>query len=291
MAATWTATREPAQSGNRRALMISLLFGLVSAFLVYRLLTTMQSHSNAAPTVPVVVTKSDLPARTIVTEAMLTVKQVPDNVRLPAAFTDVKSAVGHVVRAPVSAGEQLLTTKLAADTHEVGFSARIPEGMRAVSINVTEVASAGGELQPGDQVDVVGVFQIFGQATDGTSAFGSASADKAKRLQVITLQQGVQVLAVGQQSVDPVVNGDKTGGKTQAEAKTVTLALAPEIVQKVYLADIAGTLRLSLHRFDDHNDELTPLPPVENTTRDISSEGRPAGTVDGSTPAPKGNTP
>src|SRR5437016_839426 len=112
MAAGWTA-RESTTPSNRRILLLSLVLGLLAAVLLFRVLTVAQPKATVAATVPVLVAKQDIPAKTIVTDSMLTVKQVPAGIRLSTAFTDSKAATGHVARAQINAGEQVLTVKLA----------------------------------------------------------------------------------------------------------------------------------------------------------------------------------
>ena len=110
MAASWTA-RDPAAVGtshsNRRILLISLVLGLLAALLLWRLLSATQAKTIQVNTVPVVVAKQDIPARTTITAGMLDVKQVPNGVRLSSAFTDTKAAVGQVTRVQVNAGERI----------------------------------------------------------------------------------------------------------------------------------------------------------------------------------------
>jgi len=163
MAATWTARQTANTSKNRRALLLSLVLGLLAAFLLFRLVTAAQPKSAAPVTVPVLVAKQDIPARTVVTGGMVAVKQVPASLRLASAFTDSKVAIGQAARAPISAGEQVLTSQITSNTVELGFSGQVPAGMRAVSINVQEVVNSGNLVQPGDSVDVIGVFQVVRQ--------------------------------------------------------------------------------------------------------------------------------
>jgi pilus assembly protein CpaB len=261
MAATWT-TQQPASKGNRRALLLSLVVGLLAAFLLFRVVSSTQQTSTTVVTVPVVVAKQDIATRTVVTEAMLTIKQVPPSLRLAAAFTDAKSAVGQMVRSPISAGEQVLTGKVVTDPKNLGFSGGVPAGMRAVSINVTEVAAAGDLIQPGDSVDVIAVFARIDKGPDDGSYLVKPIESVAKRYTSATLAQDVKVLAIAQ-AFDETPSANAKSSKTPTDTKTATLAVTPEDAQKLFLGDETGTLRLALHRFDDH--DTAPLPPLDNS--------------------------
>ncbi len=265
MATTWTA-QEAAPSNNRRALLLSLAFGLLSAFLIYRLLSNTQTKADVPVTVPVLVAKQDIPARTVITASMLAIKQVPASLRLPNAFTDTKTAVGEIVRTPVSAGEQLLTPQLAANPKEIGFSGQVPSGMRGVSINVSEAVTSGNLLQPGDSVDVIAIFQRIDAGTQDGSFLVKDGSDRPRRVVTTTLAQDVKVLAVAQAYDDTPGQSPTKGASSKSAAdstKTVTLAVSLDDAQKIFLGDTEGTLRLALHRFDDHDN--APVNPVDNT--------------------------
>jgi len=280
MAATWTA-RKMATTSNRRALLLSLVLGLLAAFLLFRLVMAAQPKSAAPPTVPVLVAKQDIPARTVVTADMVAVKQVPASLRLASAFTDSKVAIGQAARSPMSSGEQVLTSQLTAKSIELGFSGQVPTGMRAVSINVQEVVNSGNLVQPGDSVDVIGVFQVVGQTVDSSTVLVKDGTGQPKRLTSVTLAQDVKVLAVAQSFDDTPSKTPRTASKTgQGDVKTVTLAVTPEDAQKVFLADEGGTLRLALHRFDDHD---TPaIAPIDNSVAGLTGSSTSNGPQPGS---------
>jgi pilus assembly protein CpaB len=268
MAATWTA-RQTASPSNRRALLLSLVLGLLAAFLLFRLVTAAQPKSAAPVTVPVLVAKQDIPARTVVTAGMVAVKQVPASLRLASAFTDSQVAIGQAVRSPISAGEQVLTSQITSNTVELGFSGQVPAGMRAVSINVQEVVNSGNLVQPGDSVDVIGVFQVVGKTVDDGTVLVKDGTGQPKRLTSVTLAQDVKVLAVAQSFDDTPSQTPRTASKTgQADIKTVTLAVTPEDAQKIFLADEDGTIRLALHRFDDH--DTPPITPIDNSVAGVT---------------------
>jgi pilus assembly protein CpaB len=293
MAATWTARDAAAPASNRRTLMIAIVFGLVSAFLIFRLLSSASSKgSGPVAAVPVLVASQDIPAKTAVTEQMVALKQVPASLRLPTAYTDTKSVVGHVTREAISANEQVLSTKLADTQKELGFSGQVPAGMRAVSINVEQVVTNDNLIAPGDSVDVIAVFQRLGSAPDGQASLNPAADDKAKRLTAVTVLQDVQILAIAQEITDPVAQGNaKASSSTKpADVKTVTLAVSPDDAQRLFLSDEIGTLRLALHRFGEH--DVQPLQPLDNTVQQVFGLGdtaRPASPAPAATPKPAGN--
>ncbi len=252
MATTWP-TQRTKSSGSRRVLLISLVFGLLSAFLVWRLLSSSGSSTGSGALVPVVVARQDIPARTVVTDGMVTLKQVPSSLRLATAYTDTKPLVGKATKAAIGAGEQVLTARVATDPKELGFTGTVPPGLRAASIQVTEVADVGGLVQPGDQVDVIGVFQVNDNGAAG-APLGKSDASKPTHMIAATILQSATVLAIAQSSENGATqpsSGKVAASKGQADAKTVTLAVSPQDAERLALADTIGTLRLSAHRFDE----------------------------------------
>lgn len=279
MAATWT-TRPQASSSNRRALLIALVFGLLSAFLVYRVLTAVQPKSSSTSGTPVVVASRDIPARTLLTADMVTLKPVPDGLHLAGVLTDTKLAVGKYTKQSVLAGQQVVSTQVTDNTNDLGFSGTIPDNMRGVSISVTEVSVAGGLIQPGDYVDVLGTFQVFSRQAD-PNAFAAPDSQGAKNLVTMTVLQNVQVLAVGQAGQDGSTSTKPSPTKGQPDVKTVTLALTPEDAERVTLGQSTGEFTLALHKAGDHT--TAPVPALPNTVSTFTSAD--AGAASGSAPA------
>jgi pilus assembly protein CpaB len=253
--------------GNGRFIVLAVVLGLIGALLVYVAASRDTSPSSSSATdVPVVVAKSDIPARSTLTASMVQVKLVSGDVRSYMAYTSVDQVLGQVTRYPVAAGEQVLPNKvvdLGSGRASAGRSLSyvIPEGMRGFGINISAVQNAGGLVLPGDYVDVVVIYDVeFQSPTDPNKR------EKADSHFVHTLLQNVEVLAVSQTIVD-VVEGpaSTTTDGTQrvrnseasanADATTVTLALTPEEVQAVYLAEGNGRIRLSVRPYGEGDNQ------------------------------------
>jgi pilus assembly protein CpaB len=188
---------------NRRLLLLALVAGIVAAILVYTALSrssesTSGSASAPASMAPVVVAKQDIPARTKITASMVEVRQMPLDDASELAFTDLSDTVGRVTRYPIATSEQVLSTKVvalesAAVTGD-SLSYVIPEGRRAMAINVDEVVAVGGLVLPGDYVDVMASFDV---------TFRDGESDKTEDKYFTRLiLQNIEVLAVAQTVVD-----------------------------------------------------------------------------------------
>jgi pilus assembly protein CpaB len=265
---------------NRRLLLLALVAGIVAAILVYAALSggsgsTGGSEGATASTVPVVVAKQDIPARTKITAAMIEVKELPADDSSELAYSDLSQVVGRVSRYPIATSEQVLSTKVvslesAASTGD-SLSYVIPESRRGVSIKVNEVVSSGGLVLPGDYVDVIGVFDV-------TFTNGQEEKTEDKYFSRIILQN-IEVLAVAQTVVDapPEVgatpepaDGTTTDSSdtqrvrnTEAEpdpkAGTVTLSVTPQEAQLLFLAEENGVLRLAVRPYGDADIQDIPF--------------------------------
>lgn len=162
------------------------------------------------------------------------------------AFSQVKDVEDRWVEISILAGEPIIDKKLAARGSPPGLISRIPVGMRAFAIEVSEKTGVSGFILPDHRVDVV---QINAGPT------GEPEAQ--------TVLQDVQVLASGTVFSRPE---DRS-----IQARTVTLAVTPEQVDTLVGAQSRGPLSLSLRGLEDHTvvnykkheplPEPTPPPP------------------------------
>jgi len=259
-----------AGSTNRRLLLLALVAGIVAAILIYTALSRgseSTGSAGAASTVPAVVAKQDIPARTKITSGMVEVRQLPTDSHSELAYTDLSQVVGQVTRYPIATNEEVLSTKVVslASVAKTGESLSyvIPEGSRAISIEVTQVISSGGLVLPGDYVDIIGVFDV---------TFGSGDQEiTEERYFSRIILQNIEVLAVAQTVVDTVPEAGTTTGtdgettttdaggqrvrNTEAapepKASTVTLSVTPQQAQLLFLAEENGVLRLAVRPYGD----------------------------------------
>jgi pilus assembly protein CpaB len=259
--------------GNRGLLLIAMFAGLAAAVLVFVALAQGNggdntSTSTSAPAVKTVVAAQAIPAGTKITAAMVKVAEFPENVRVNGAFGDTVPVVGEVATFAIAEGEALTPAKIGrlregnGLSEAIGLGIVLEPGMRAIAMRVEEVTAVGGNLIPGDRVDVVAVYEMPG---------GAVVAQ--------TILQNIEVLSVAQEALKPLpagqrdadgdrVNDTVTSGvvsedvKQNASAVTVTLAVSPEQAQMLaYAQEEANKVYTSLRSFGDQ----TPvdLPPID----------------------------
>ncbi len=265
--------------GSKAVLLLALFLGLISAVLVYVYLSQAEGdgEASAAATKPVVVATVDMSARARITAEMVEVRSLAESAVHPDAFSSTDQLVGMVTRLPIAAGEQILSSKVAATATEVPWAGDeglplsyvVPPDQRALSVQVSEVTGAGGLILPGDFVDIIGIFDV---TFYGIGEGGPTSSDELEDYVAVTVLQNVQVLAVAQEVTEALPEGtdseDTTSGTSQPvlpkptdpnpEAATVTLAVTPQEAQKLALAEEMGVLKMSLRPVGDTEEPTVP---------------------------------
>jgi pilus assembly protein CpaB len=267
-----TQARRFALGGNSRGgLLLAGALAAVAGLLVFVAVNSGSTGGSAPRSITggaetsVVTAKDNIAARTQITSDMLELTKVPANSVLPGALTSTDLVVGRVARIPVYKGEQLLQEKLASGKSDLGLSYIVPDGQRAMAVKVDKVVGAGGLIRPGDRVDVVAVVDI--RYTDITTNKDFTDT------RAFTIAQNIEVLAVEQQLENQIAQpgtgstaGTNEGTPVQQPAAqpastVVTLALTPDVTQKVLLSEAKGTIRLAVRAPGDN----TIVPDTDTT--------------------------
>jgi pilus assembly protein CpaB len=240
---------------------LALTLGLLAALLTWNYVQGARQGARQAGLVPVVVAAQDIPVRTQVTPQMLEIKHVPADARHEKAFTGIEQLNGKVTSLPVSAGEQVLSTKFFARKEDSGLAFQVPPGHRAVSVSVSEVVTSGGLIVPGDYVDVISLFAGDNKTTE------DIASTVLQNIQVLAIAQSLQ--GIGPDPTGPAALLNNNNAKTDTtkqdavarpNARTATLAVTPEEAEKLILAEQRGQIRLALRGIDDR--QAVPVAPV-----------------------------
>ncbi|WP_152555232.1 Flp pilus assembly protein CpaB [Desulfonatronum thiodismutans] len=230
---------------GKMGIIIPAALALLAVLLTFQYIHQKERELGfLAEPLPVLVVNRNVPRLTRLDRTMLTVEQIPRRYVQPGALSAYEDAVDQVTIVPMLQGEQLLGTKLVAYGIETGLAVKIPKGLRAVTIGVTDESGVAGLIKPGDFVDVLGSFEFGGR-------------DKSD-MQTFTLYQSVLVLAV-EQHLGVETDAAKSIERSLIEQRqireqrlmrkdrpTVTLALLPDQAQGLVLAQETGYLYLTL---------------------------------------------
>lgn len=153
---------------------------------------------------------------------------------LPQSFSKIENVAGRVALSRLSKGQPVLEGQLAAVGAGAGLTAKIPTGMRAISVRSDDFVGVGGFLLPGTHVDVL----------------MTSRTDTSPEPRTSTVLQDVVVLAAGQQ-----IHPDPAG--KPVSVNVVTLLLKPEDAEKVVLATSLGGMYFVLRNGSDREQMST----------------------------------
>ncbi len=255
-------------SRNRAVLMLAAVFGLLSAVLVFAFLSgrgdggsadSALSPSEGAESVVVVSRNVNVGEK--ITADMLTTRTLPGGLVLAGAAGSADDLVGKVATTPLFAGEQVLLAKVTTFDGQNAIAFKVPDGMRAISVQVPHEAwIAAGLIQPGDRVDVLAILTL--------TEIDPLTGEEKPKITGAVIAEDVEILAMSQVLVKSVPNldakkassGGATGStddatgtpaaasavatgdplkdaETYEKAVSVTLALSPELAAGIAIVD------------------------------------------------------
>ena len=202
--------------------LVAVLTGAAAAYAVRQYVRARPIQQAAVAVTNVVVAARPLPVGTRLAAADVKVVAWPVDAQIPGAFNQMDPVVNRGLVQAVDTNEPITNGKLAAVDAGSGLSPTIPDGMRAISVQVNEVIGVAGFVTPGTHVDVLGTFK---QGSDGDTR---------------VVVNNEQVLTAGTH-LDP----DKSGAGAMPSS-VVTLLLTPADAEKVVLASNSGQIMLAL---------------------------------------------
>lgn len=184
-------------------------------------------------TVNVVVAVNDILQNTVLTEDMLDIKAVPENMVLSGTYGTKEMLIGKMAKVDIKSGEQIIADRVneIGDRNAASLAMLVEEGKRAISIAVDSVTGLSGMVHPGDTVDVIAHVDQKNDAGESEPVS-------------VTVVENIPVLAV-----DNVMSN---GGKSDGYA-TVTLMVTPEEANVIDWTANKGVLRIVLRTPLDTN--------------------------------------
>ncbi|HZZ44844.1 MAG TPA: Flp pilus assembly protein CpaB [Tepidisphaeraceae bacterium] len=226
-------------------LAVAIVLGLVAAITARNLVNHRPAPVAVSTGSQIVFVKQPiLPGQEIkaddLTTASLAWKEIPEG-----TFKNPSDVIGRVATSPLVKGEPVLEALLAPAGTASGLQALVPEGMRAITIEVNEFSGVAGLIEPGCSVDVVATLED----------------PKSKEHLARTIVQNVKVMAVGQRTFAPAAKDSKdlkdikdpaalaaaaAAAGPDPLSKSVTLLTTPTEAETLELASMIGRPRLIL---------------------------------------------
>jgi pilus assembly protein CpaB len=213
--------------------LLAMACGLCAVVIARATLLAQRTGASNLETTPVVVASVDIPRGIQLSAKCLQLRDYPKDFVPAGALRTIEEAIDRAALGMFLKDEPVLEAKLAAKGAGRGMAALIPKGKRTITIQTSNVASAGsGFILPGNKVDVLMV--PSGQ---------SITNPQANRTTVL---QHVEVWAVGPRMEAPVDN--KIDSK---DLREVTLLVTPEEAAILAEAQSKGVFHLALRNNED----------------------------------------
>ena len=237
--------------------------GLVSATCVAILVASIPSGTRVVAVEPAEVcfvqAAGLIEQGTVVTADHVTARTAHKGHEPENAFKDQGQVIGKTLAVSMSKGQAFTRACFPTEGAGLELASRLPSGMRAVSIEISDGFGMRGLLYPGGSVDVL-------------VSFRASNDDEAISK---TLLEEVQVLAVDSRTVSSPEEQDTPHAKTRN--MIVTILVSAEQAQQLQLAVRHGTLSLAMRNPRDNTEAVrtstrlgtlldrkkkTPKPPV-----------------------------
>lgn len=239
-----------------------IVVGVVAALCAAILVGSMKN--NPAPVMEVSSTRGADPAKvqmviakaaidrgTFITADMLDTEEVLVSQAPKGFYTHPSQAVGKQLVTPVLNKQPITSASFATDGPGFNLSNSLPQGMRAMSVSLSDYSGLDGLLYPGCAVDVLASFDL---RSKGEADGGIIST---------TILRDVQVLAIEDRTA---VSSEKSEDKTVRQPdrrRRVTLLVSPKQAQELQLAMEHGVISLAMRNPKDNTidtgDDMTPL--------------------------------
>jgi pilus assembly protein CpaB len=215
-------------------LLVALALGLVTAYVGWNIVASNRPHAENVKTVRLLVARHDLDPGKEIEADDVEAAVWPAETAPKGAFMNVKDLMGRTVVSLVPTSGPVLEGSLAPPGSPAGLQALVPEGMRAVTIEVNESSGVAGLLVQGARVDVISTLR------------------RGEETVARTIVENVKVTAVGHRLVrDPRETGDNA-------VRTVTLVMSPKNAEAIELASTNGRPRLVLRGSADNSPTASP---------------------------------
>jgi len=230
-------------------LITGIILALFAGLLTFRLLSGMAPTSvvaDQAVTVPVVVARTDVPMRTLLTDDMVEIQQMPPELVPAGAASTLDQVLGKISKTDLVAGEVLLIERLADPAKKgVDILFTMPEDKIVIALPADDLMSRTGLLRPGDKVDILCSLEIeTSDEEQGIMGTGKLVTFSALQNQEIT---GIVLTSIGAETAAMLET--MTGGDvgTEGQEKIILLAVDPQDALLLkHLKDAGGIVDFAL---------------------------------------------
>jgi pilus assembly protein CpaB len=231
---------------NKKALIVSMIFALISCGLVFSYIKTIDKPvEKEEPKAKLLVAARDIMVGEQIKASDIKSVEVPEDAIPEGILNDRDSIVSYYAGERIMTGEPFRAERL-TEWENLTLSFSIPDGKRAISVYVDENAIFTNQLRVGDRVDIIGNYKIEDEESN-TVEFSRI------------IVQNVRVLAIGSSRVQ-VNTSDAAGRSAETDQlpRTVTLLVTPEEAEKISYTSSFASFTFALRGNKDENTVEAP---------------------------------
>lgn len=234
---------------EKKGLVMPLVVAFVAAMIYWLALSSKETALNKAyETANVIVARTDLPARTVVTDDLVEAIPVPRRFMQQDAFevrtpSDIKMVSNLVTVVRIPRGNQLTQSTLVSLSPEAGLSVKVPPGERGTVLSVE--SGLIGLIKPGDRIDIMVTFE-------------AVMLDGRKEKVTATILQNILVLGVGG-DLGQAMSAKDSDAKKKAQKSVqsfgdksaLSLSMSPVEAQFLALSEKQGDISVIVRGMGD----------------------------------------
>lgn len=228
---------------GKQLILISFFLAVLASaavFAYFHSYNALKTSKSSSKKITVIAAAQAIPAGTKIDKKMITEIQVSDNSIFGDCIKNSSSIIGKYTKESISKNEIFYKNKI-YDTNGNEFILEIPKNHRAVSINVTGDSGISYLLKAKDKVDII---VYLPEKKDGEKI---VQPEISK-----SILQNIEVLAV-----DRLIHTDDKVPDKMPNAFLVTLSIPNIEIEKLFLAEKTGTLKLALRPLNNESDTQT----------------------------------
>lgn len=240
------------------ALIFAGLAGMLSFGLLKQNVPATGKNLNLQPVVVAVV---DIPFRRSVSEAEVTIRELPIETIPEGAATTLDQVVGKMSTVDVFANQPMLVQQMTTPdvvTQQVALS--VPKGKIVMAVPTGSKLISNRLIRPGDKIDMLATFELEVKREQG----GGPMPESVGLLQNLEVHAIILPVATVDESAE-AIQGNTEGGvfrTADKEGQSVLLAIDPQDALTIrHILDVGGELDLALRAPGDET--VTGLEPVD----------------------------
>lgn len=223
--------------------VLALVTAVITAILVYNFFSSLsqETHVEAVKT-GVLVAATNISPNTPITEDMIKIQEIPLEAAHSEAVTNKEAALNKFSKYEITAGEQILSSKLISPDGNKGdgtLAYSIKKGMRAITIGVGNITGLAGLIKPQNTVDIIAQLDKEEKDAFGVEKIHSYTTMLAENIKVLAVDDTLSM-----DSMDGVDGAEDVDKETEMSYVSVTLQVTVAQAMEISMAEYKGSLRL-----------------------------------------------